>query len=114
MFAIVPAALARDKSPELDYGLGLTVRVPVSEPELLQAVEDVADDGIIQGTKEYNKDEYISGANTAESTRAFEKWRGAGRAFLKVRKEAIDPRNFKDKNVTGKMDVGIVVTRGVG
>jgi len=112
MFAIVPAALARDKSPELDYGLGLTVRVPVSEPELLQAVEDVADDGIIQGTKEYNKDEYISGANTAESTRAFEKWRGPGRAFYKVRKDAIDPRNFKDTNDTGTLAVRYVVQRG--
>jgi hypothetical protein len=112
MFATVPTALARGKSPALDYGLGLTVRVPVSESELLQAVEDVADDGIIQGTKEYNKDEYISGADIAESTRAFEKWPGPGRVFYKVRKDAIDPRNFKDTNDTGTLAVRYVVQPG--
>lgn len=111
MFAVIPA-MARGKSPDRDYGLGLTIRVPVSEPELLQAVEDVADDGIIQGTKEYNKDEYISGAEIAESTRAFERWLGSGRVFYKVRKDAIDPRNFKDTNDTGTLAVRYVVQRG--
>jgi len=59
----------RGKSAPDDYGAGLSVRVPVSEQELLQAVEDVADDGIIQGTKEYNKDDYVSGAEIADRTR---------------------------------------------
>ena len=35
------------------------------EPEVAQAVEDVAQNTIIRGTKEYNKDEYIAGAVAA-------------------------------------------------
>jgi Skp family chaperone for outer membrane proteins len=103
------AGAARGKSTPDDYGAGLSVRVPVNEQELLQAVEDVADDGIIQGTKEYNKDEYVSGAETADRTAAFDKWSGQGRAFYKVRKNAIDPRNFKNTNDAGTLAVRYVV-----
>jgi Skp family chaperone for outer membrane proteins len=100
---------ARGKSTPSDYGAGLSVSVPVSEQELVQAVEDVADDGIIQGTKEYNKDEYVSGAVIAEHTRAFDKWTGRGRVFYKVRENALDPRNFKDTNDEGTLAVRYVV-----
>jgi Bacterial SH3 domain len=105
----VPARAARARSTPIDYGAGLSVRVPVNEQELLQAVEDVADDGIIQGTKEYNKDEYVSGAETADHTPAFDKWTGPGRVFYKVRKNAIDPRNFKDTNDAGTLAVRYVI-----
>lgn len=106
---ILPAGAARGKSTSDDYGAGLSVRVPVSEQELLQAVEDVADDGIIQGTKEYNKDEYVSGAVIADRTPAFDRWPGQGRVFYKVRKNALDPRNFKDTNDAGTLAVRYVV-----
>ena len=100
---------AREKAADQDYGLGLKTSVAVSEQDLLQAVEDVADDGIIQGTKEYNKDDYISGAEMVQGTQAFDKWTGAGRVFYKVRKNAIDPRNFKDTNDAGILAVRYVV-----
>ena len=103
------AGAAREKSTPETYGAGLSVRVPVSEQELLQAVEDVADDGIIQGTKEYNKDEYVSGAVIADHTPVFDKWSGQGRVFYKVRKNALDPRNFKDTNDAGTLAVRYVV-----
>lgn len=102
----------RGKGPDETYGAGLTVSVPVPESELLQAVEDVAADGIIQGTKEYNKDEYVSGADSADSTKAFDKWTAAGRVFYKVRKNAIDPRNFKDGGDAGTLAVRYVVQHG--
>jgi len=106
------SAFAREKSAPQDYGAGLTLRVPVSEQELLQAVEDVAQDGIIQGTKEYNRDEYISGAVVADNTPVFGKWSGPGRVFYKIRKNAIDPRNFKDTNDAGTLAVRYVVQHG--
>jgi hypothetical protein len=106
---VLSAGAVRGKSTPDDYGAGLSVRVPVSEQELLQAVEDVASDGIIQGTKEYNKDEYVSGAEIADHTPVFDKWSGPGRVFYKVRKEAIDPRNFKDTNDAGTLAVRYVV-----
>jgi hypothetical protein len=109
LFMFPVTVVARDKSTPEDYGAGLSVSVPVTEQELLQAVEDVADDGIIQGTKEYNKDEYVSGAVTADRTPAFDKWTGQGRVFYKVRKNALDPRNFKDTNDEGTLAVRYVV-----
>lgn len=102
---------ARDKSPET-YGAGLNVTVPVPERQLLQAVHDVAGDGIIQGSKEYNKDEYVGGAEAADSTPVFAKWTGAGQVFYKVRKNALDPRNFKDSGDSGTLAVRYVVQPG--
>jgi len=98
---------ARGKSTE-SYGVGLNVSVPASERDVLQAVQDVAADGIIQGSKEYNKDEYVGGADATDSTSVFPKWTGSGKVFYKVREQALDPRNFKDSN-----DVGTLVVRYV-
>jgi hypothetical protein len=100
---------ARDKNSAESFGTGLTVTVPVSEPELLQAVQDVVTDGIIQGSKEYNKDEYISDAEAADSDSSFPKWTGPGRVFYKVRHNALDPRNFKDSGDSGTVAVRYVL-----
>jgi hypothetical protein len=94
----------------VDYGAGLIVKVPLPEQQLLQAVQDVVADGIIQGSKEYNKDEYISGAEAADSTHVFPKWTGPGQVFYKIKKNALDPRNFKDTNDSGTLAVRYVLT----
>ena len=104
--------IARDKSPQESYGAGLSVSVPVPEAELLQAVADVASDGIIQGSKEYNKDEYVGGAEAADSTPVFPKWSGPGKVLYKVRKNALDPRNFKDGGDSGTLAVRYVIQTG--
>jgi hypothetical protein len=106
--------LARGKSGPESYGEGLSVSVPATEQELLQAVQDVVADGIIQGSKEYNKDEYVTGAEAADSTRAFPKWTGPGQVFYKVKKNALDPRNFKDTSDSGTLAVRYVVKPGDG
>ena len=100
------------KNSTENFGMGLSVSVPAPESEVLQAVQDVVADGIIQGSKEYNKDEYISGAEAAENTTVFPKWEGTGRAFYKVRQNAIDPRNFKDAGDSGTLAVRYVVQHG--
>ena len=72
-FAILLATLplaAREKDA-VQYGSGLIVNVPFAESEVVQVVQDVIQNGIIRGSKEYNKDEYITGATAADSTRAF-------------------------------------------
>jgi Skp family chaperone for outer membrane proteins len=111
---IVAALLlyARDKSAQQSYGMGLSVSVAASEQELRQAVQDVVSDGIIQGSKEYNKDEYVAGAEAADSTPVFPKWTGPGQAFYKLRKNALDPRNFKDSGDSGTLVVRYVVQPG--
>ena len=55
-------ALPKRDKDVLQYGEGLIVNIPLPEPEVAQVVEDVSQNTIIRGTKEYNKDEYIAGA----------------------------------------------------
>jgi hypothetical protein len=106
---ISPVMQGREKPSQESFGMGLTVNVPASEAEVLQAVQDVVADGIIQGSREYNKDEYISGAQAADSTPVFPTWGEPGRVFYKVRQNALDPRNFKDSGDSGTLAVRYVV-----
>ncbi len=99
---------ARDKD-KLPYGEGLIVNVPLPVNEVEQVVADVAQNGVIRGTKEYNKDEFVSGAVAASSCRIFPAWTEAGKVFYKVREHAIDPRNFKDGGDVGTLAVRYVV-----
>ena len=93
----------------LQYGAGLIVNVPLPEPEVAQVVEDVAQNTFIRGTKEYNKDEYVAGAVAATSTPVFPAWTEGGKVFYKVRKQALDPRNFKNSGDVGTLAVRYVV-----
>jgi hypothetical protein len=101
-----PTLLAGRTKEKLSYGEGLIVNIPVAEKEVEQVVEDVAQNGVIRGTKEYNKDEFVGGAKSADSSHVFPAWDQGGKVFYKVRTQAIDPRNFKDSN-----DVGTLVVR---
>jgi hypothetical protein len=100
--------LAREKD-NASYGDGLILNLPFPEAEVTQVVQDVIQNGLIRGTKEYNKDEYITGATPATSTRAFKEWTEGGKVFYKVRLKALDPRNFKDSNDVGTLTVRYVV-----
>ncbi len=99
----------------LAYGEGLIVNIPQPEPEVAQVVEDVAQNTIIRGTKEYDKDQYVMGAVAATSTPVFAEWTEGGKVFYKVRKHALDPRNFKDSGDLGTLAVRYVVQeQGLG
>jgi len=108
LVAMVPAGFAKEKE-KLSYGEGLIVNIPLPEAEVEQVVEDVAQNGMIRGTKEYNKDEFISGAKLSDTPRVFPAWTEAGKAIYKVREQAIDPRNFKDSSDVGTLAVRYVV-----
>src|ERR1035441_6372084 len=99
---------AREKNA-MHYGEGLIVNIPLPEREVAQVVEEVAGNTIIRGTKEYNKDEFVSGATAASSTNVFPEWTEEGKVFYKVRRQAIDPRNFKDGGDVGTLAVRYVV-----
>ena len=102
-----PRVSAKEKDG-IQYGMGLIVNVPFPESDVTQVVQQVAQNGMIRGTKEYNKDDYIGGAAEASSSRAFPEWTEGGKVFYKVRLKALDPRNFKDSS-----DVGTLVVRYV-
>ncbi len=105
--AAVPLA-GREKN-KLAYGEGLIINVPLPASEVEQVVEDVAQNGVIRGTKEYNKDEFVSGAKAATSSHVFPAWTEGGKVFYKVREQALDPRNFKDSSDSGTLVVRYVV-----
>ncbi|HZR57817.1 MAG TPA: hypothetical protein VFA74_13160 [Terriglobales bacterium] len=100
---------AREKEKKPDYGFGLSMEIPAPESEVVDAVEDVVNDGIIQGSKEYNKDQYIESATAVQSSPLFPKWTGAGKVFYKVRTGVLAPVNFKDTGDQGTLAVRYVV-----
>jgi hypothetical protein len=101
--------LAAREKDGIPYGEGLIVNVPFSESEVSQVVQETVQNGIIRGTKEYSKDEYISGAEAASSTRVFPAWTEGGKVFYKIRFNALDPQNFKNSGDVGTLAVRYVV-----
>jgi hypothetical protein len=108
-FFLVALPLSAREKDATQYGAGLIVNVPFPESEVAQVVQEVIQNGIIRGTKEYNKDEYIGGAEPATSTRVFAEWTEGGKVFYKVRLKALDPRNFKDGSDVGTLAVRYVL-----
>jgi hypothetical protein len=106
---LIALPLAGRSKEKLTYGEGLIINIPVPESEVEQVVADVAQNGVIRGTKEYNKDEFVAGAKPVESTHVFPAWEQGGKVFYKVREQAIDPRNFKDTSDVGTLAVRYVV-----
>jgi hypothetical protein len=109
VFSLAALPLPAREKDATPYGMGLIVNIPFPESEVTQVVEDVIQNGIIRGSKEYNKDEYITGATPVTSTRVFPEWTEGGKVFYKVRLKAIDPRNFKDSSDVGTLAVRYVV-----
>jgi hypothetical protein len=107
-FAVAPLGGREHKKRE-DYGLGFSAEIAAPESEVLQAVEAVIEDGIIQGSTEYNKDKYIAGAAAATSSPLFPEWKDAGKAFYKVRTKVLAPANFKEAGDEGTVAVRYVV-----
>jgi hypothetical protein len=111
LIALAALPLPAREKDAIQYGMGILVNVPFPESEVVQAVQDVVQNGIIRGSKEYNKDEYIAGAEAVSSTNVFPRWKEGGRVFYKVRLKALDPRNFKDSGDMGTLAVRYVVKR---
>ncbi len=97
------------KKKHEDYGLGFSTEVAAPESEVLQAVGAVVEDGIIQGSFEYNKDKYIDHANAATSSTLFPEWKDPGTVFYKVRTKVLAPANFQETRDEGTLAVRYVV-----
>jgi hypothetical protein len=109
LVVVLAPALQAGAKEKLSYGEGLIVNVPFAEAEVEQVVQEIVQNGIIHGSKEYNKDEYVSGAKAVDSTRVFPRWTEGGKVFYKVRLQALDPRNFKDSSDLGTLAVRYVL-----
>ena len=106
VFMLLASSLPAREKNSVQYGMGLIVNIPTPVSEVSEAIADVVGNGIIRGTKEYNKDEYLSGAVAASTTPLFPAFKESGKVYYKVRKAALQPWNFKDS-----ADVGTVVVR---
>ncbi|MDQ1405369.1 MAG: hypothetical protein QOG55_998 [Acidobacteriaceae bacterium] len=80
-----------------------------SEPEVLQALQEVLDDHIIHGTREFEREPTLNGAEEVSSTPLFSKWQSSGKVFYKVRKDVVAPRHFKESSDAGTIAVRYVV-----
>ncbi len=109
VLAVAPLAGREHKKKKEDYGLGFSTEIAAPESEVLQAVEAVVEDGIIQGSFEYNKDKYIEHAGSVESSSLFPPWKDPGTVFYKVRTKVLAPANFQETGDEGTLAVRYVV-----
>jgi hypothetical protein len=101
------------KKKKADYGIGLSLEVSASEDMVVEAVQAVVNDGIIRGSKEYNKDKFVDKAQPATSSPLFAAYNGPGKLFYKVREQVLAPVNFKESNDQGTLAVRYMVeTKG--
>jgi hypothetical protein len=108
LLAVALPVFSREKDTA-PYGEGLIVNVPFPVNQVAQVVQEVVQNGIIRGTKEYNKDEFVSGATPAKSVKVFPARGEPSEVFYKVRNHALDPRNFKESNDVGTLAVRYIV-----
>jgi len=100
---------AKQHKKAADYGLGYSTEISAPESEVLEAVEDVVNDGIIQGSKEYNKDKFVEKAVAETSSPLFTPWKEGGKVYYKVRTNALAPANFKESQDEGTLAVRYIV-----
>jgi hypothetical protein len=106
LLSVVAPLCAKTKA---DQESNFSIEVPASENEVLQAVKAVVNDGMIQGSKEYNRDQYVENAAAAPSSSLFPAWTDPGTVFYKVRTKVLAPVNFKGSQDEGTLAVRYVV-----
>jgi len=106
--AVAPAAGREHKKHE-DFGMSFSTEIEAPESEVLRAVEAVVDNGIIQGSFEYNRDKYIDQATVATSSPLFPPWKDPGTVFYKIRTKVLAPANFQETRDEGTLAVRYVV-----
>jgi hypothetical protein len=89
---------------------GFVTEFAASIEDVLQAVQEVLQDQTIHGTQVFDREPTLTGAVIVQSTPLFESWKGEGKVFYKIRKDAIAPRHFLETADQGTIAVRYVVT----
>ena len=89
---------------------GFSTEFAASLDEVMLALQEVLQDQIIHGTYVFDKERTLTGAITVESTALFPTWKGDGKAFYKIRADAIAPRHFRESGDQGTIAVRYIVT----
>jgi hypothetical protein len=89
---------------------GFVTEFAASVDDVLQALQEVLHDQTIHGTQVFDREPTLTGAVVVESTPLFAPWKGEGKVFYKIRKDAIAPRHFLESADQGTIAVRYVVT----
>ncbi len=108
VFLFLPLTLAAQvyHDPRRNTPIGFSVELPIPPDQLAAAVQLVAEDGSIQGTKIYSRDSDAEGSETEKNSKAFPDNPGAGHVFYKVLRKALSPQHFP-----GSYDMGTITVR---
>ena len=98
-------ARSRDDASAASFSIDIDGRYE----DVLEAVKQVATDGVIDGTFEYKGDENLPGAELATNCSLFDPWGGPGKLLCKIRKRALSPAHFLDSNDVGTVAVRYIV-----
>ena len=96
-------------SQKSDVPEGFAIDLKASEADVLKAVELVSQDTVLHGTQVYAREDELTEAEAADSSSYYGPWTGPGRAFYKVRKQAISPQHFKNSTDVGTITVRYIV-----
>ncbi len=91
------------------YGQGLSVDLDAPYDVAVKAVQEISENGTIQGTWQYKGTSELDGATSAKEAGGFEPWKGQGAVFYKVRPKAIAPQNFYATGDQGTVAVRYIV-----
>jgi hypothetical protein len=88
---------------------GFSGELAASEAQALLALHEVLEDHILHGTRVFEREPTLTGAEEVPSTPLFSAWEGGGKVFYKVRSEVVAPRHFKESTDLGTIAVRYVV-----
>lgn len=111
LLAVKPAAFAsltqHVKADDLPQGFAIDLRA--SEAEVSKAVQYVMQDQIIHGTQVYSREDELTDAEPATSSKFYGPWQGEGHAYYKIRRDALSPRHFKNSTDIGTITVRYII-----
>jgi hypothetical protein len=87
----------------------ISMSVEANEADVLEALQQVANDDIVHGTQQYAKENTLYGAHAAQSSSAFDKQQEPGKIFYKVAQHVLAPRNFNESSAIGTITVRYIV-----
>jgi hypothetical protein len=96
-------------NPRRKDTVGFTVELIIPSDKLVEIVKQVAEDGVIRGTRMYVKQVELDGAGEETSSKAFTDYTGKGEVIYKVREGALSPANFPGSNDIGTVTVRYIV-----
>jgi len=77
--------------------------------DVREVVINVQRDHIIHGTKVFEREPILTGAQDVASTSLFEPWTGPGEVYFKIRRDSIAPRHFVQSQDIGTIGVRYVL-----